>query len=508
MCNTTVRLPDHAVSAPFKRLDSKNYLKQKQQPIKSEPSCGRPVPIASAPAAVSQGNIPKKPMRPLTAYHIFFQIEREYIIQTTAGENADKTILDGKKCIDDVPDKYRDIKLSPDWYFGPGKRAKRKHRKQHGKIGFLELSRVISTRWAQLDETDPDIKAYVSKLAKQELEEYQREVEEYKELTKGMVPAQPPVKTTSKKNKKRKLAEQQQQQEIARMQQQQQECMMQMMPQHQQMAMAAQHPTPAMLATFQRTFYGSGPSNQHSFDDKPAFMNNSAQLRQEIDQLKNEIEYVNSCIDKYTHHFQQGNNPMPTFTNQTTSSAPSKKQPPKKQFYRRQSSNISLSFLDSVMDDLAKHEPSPKKAKKGQPKKDFYHRQSSGISLSFLDSLADKINEEVVETKKGKEGPTKKNFYRKMSSGMSLSFLDSLADKIKEEPVATKKGKASSTKKNFYRRQSSTLSLSFLDSIVDKMPKEETSDKKQRTDNTSSPVNVVDVKDDDIMSLWVQQNSL
>lgn len=484
MCNTTVRLPDHAVS---------------------EPSCGRPVPIASAPAAVSQGNIPKKPMRPLTAYHIFFQIEREYIIQTTAGENADKTILDGKKCIDDVPDKYRDIKLSHDWYFGPGKRAKRKHRKQHGKIGFLELSRVISTRWAQLDETDPDIKAYVSKLAKQELEEYQREVEEYKELTKGMVPAQPPVKTTSKKNKKRKLAEQQQQQEIAQMQQQQQqqECMMQMMPQHQQMAMAAQHPTPAMLATFQKTFYGSMPSNQHSFDDKPAFINNSAQLRQEIDQLKNEIEYVNSCIDKYTHHFQ-GNNPMPTFTNQTTSSGPTKKQPPKKQFYRRQSSNISLSFLDSVMDDLAKHEPSPKKAKKGQPKKDFYHRQSSGISLSFLDSLADKINEEVVDTKKG---PTKKNFYRKQSSGISLSFLDSLADKIKDEPVVTKKGKGGSTKKNFYRRQSSTLSLSFLDSIVDKMPKEE-SDKKQRTDSTSSPVNVVDVKDDDIMSLWVQQNSL
>ena len=110
MCNTTVRIPDHAVSAPFKRLDSKNYLKQKQQPIKSEPSSscgggGRPVPIASAPAAVSQGNIPKKPMRPLTAYHIFFQIEREYIIQTTAGENADKTtILDSSQETTSLPE--------------------------------------------------------------------------------------------------------------------------------------------------------------------------------------------------------------------------------------------------------------------------------------------------------------------------------------------------------------------------------------------------------------------
>ena len=145
-------------------------------------------------------------MRPLTAYHIFFQIEREYIIQTAAGEDADKSIHDNKVYLDDVPLRYKNIKLLPDWYAGPGKRQKRKHRKQHGKIGFLELSRVISTRWAQLDNLDPETKAFVGKIAKSELNEYYREMKEYKELTKDIVPSstQSAVRPTVSKKKTKK----------------------------------------------------------------------------------------------------------------------------------------------------------------------------------------------------------------------------------------------------------------------------------------------------------------
>lgn len=141
-------------------------------------------------AAVSSSHFPKsspmKPMRPLTAYHIFFQIEREYIIQTTPGADADSSIHNHKSYLQDVPRRYSNIKLSTDWYAGPGKRAKRKHRKSHGKIGFLELSRVVSQRWANLGELDPETKAFVTGIAKREFAEYKHEMQEYEAAVASM----------------------------------------------------------------------------------------------------------------------------------------------------------------------------------------------------------------------------------------------------------------------------------------------------------------------------------
>lgn len=156
---------------------------------------------SSTSSAVSNTEI-KKPMRPLTAYHIFFQIEREYIIQTTAGPDADKSIHSKKSYQQDVPRRYRDIKLLPDWYAGPGKRQKRKHRKSHGKIGFLELSRVISKRWATLDTSDPETKQYVARIAARELDEYKVEMIEWKEMVGDDAEedekAAPPVRRTKR----------------------------------------------------------------------------------------------------------------------------------------------------------------------------------------------------------------------------------------------------------------------------------------------------------------------
>ena len=120
-------------------------------------------------------------MRPLTAYHIFFQIEREYIIQTMAGPVADETMHANKSYLRDVPRRYRCTMLLPDWYAGPGKRKKRKHRKSHGAIGFLELSRVISARWAILESADPETKQYVTKIASKELAAYKVELIDYNE---------------------------------------------------------------------------------------------------------------------------------------------------------------------------------------------------------------------------------------------------------------------------------------------------------------------------------------
>jgi hypothetical protein len=82
--------------------------------------------------------------------------------------------------LDYVPDRYSQIKLSPEWYFAPGKRKRRKHRKRHGKIGFLELSGMISSRWKKLSETNPEVKSFVQKIAAQERDTYLYQKEEYK----------------------------------------------------------------------------------------------------------------------------------------------------------------------------------------------------------------------------------------------------------------------------------------------------------------------------------------
>jgi len=123
-----------------------------------------------------------------------------------AGEDADESIIANKVYLNDVPQRYRNIKLLPNWYAGPGKRQKRKHRKQHGQIGFLELSHLISSTWAKVEDIDPEVKVFVQKVAQDQIEEYYREMEEYKLLTGDMpesiqTTARPAA--TKKKAKKR-----------------------------------------------------------------------------------------------------------------------------------------------------------------------------------------------------------------------------------------------------------------------------------------------------------------
>ncbi len=169
------------------RLKSSNDADlESAEPSEKNRDSSRKVSESSADAAADDSNTPTKPLRPLSAYHVFFQLEREYILQSMAGDDAERNIQEHKILLTDAPKRYASIRVFPDWHARPGKRQRRKHRKSHGQIGFQELSKTISQRWADIEKTDPDVKIFVQKIASSELEEYQQDMKAYKELTKHL----------------------------------------------------------------------------------------------------------------------------------------------------------------------------------------------------------------------------------------------------------------------------------------------------------------------------------
>mmetsp|Transcript_34987 Transcript_34987/g.73821 ORF Transcript_34987/g.73821 Transcript_34987/m.73821 type:complete len:310 (-) Transcript_34987:58-987(-) len=118
--------------------------------------------------------------RPYTSYNLFFQLEREYILQIIHGykpkieskdifDPADATYpADGPA----LPTRYENLILPFDWHI-PGKtrRRKRSHRKSHGKIGFHELNDQISKAWSAADD---EVKNFCICLADIEAKKYKK----------------------------------------------------------------------------------------------------------------------------------------------------------------------------------------------------------------------------------------------------------------------------------------------------------------------------------------------
>jgi len=95
------------------------------------------------------------PKRPLSAYNIFFRLQRQQLL----GEEVAKEF--------EITDQ-----------------SKRKHRKTHGKIGFAEMARLISEKWKTLGESKRQ--SFVDQ-AKVEKERYDKELFEWKQKTTALV---------------------------------------------------------------------------------------------------------------------------------------------------------------------------------------------------------------------------------------------------------------------------------------------------------------------------------
>jgi len=127
---------------------------------------------------------PPAPPRPYNSYNLFFQLEREYILQTHLGHRPS---LAGREAFDpatadvarypypypdgpSLPARYRRLVLPHDWHVpGKGRRRKRSHRRTHGKIGFRELSDRVSRQWSA---AGADVREFCARLADMQTRAY------------------------------------------------------------------------------------------------------------------------------------------------------------------------------------------------------------------------------------------------------------------------------------------------------------------------------------------------
>jgi len=122
--------------------------------------------------------------RPYTSYNLFFQLEREYILQTLLGFQptiASKDIFDPADTIypaegPPLPSRYENLILPYDWHI-PAKTGRRKqtHRKSHDEICFRELNEQISKVWSIADDEIRTFCACLSDIADIESRKYKKD---------------------------------------------------------------------------------------------------------------------------------------------------------------------------------------------------------------------------------------------------------------------------------------------------------------------------------------------
>lgn len=107
------------------------------------------------------------PKRPMSSYNLFFQLERERLV------NEEEERVFTPEDIDRIAKIQKEKDLSC---------YKRKHRKSHGKISFSKLARVIADKWKSMDKAS---KSAFFERAALEKDEYKAAVEEWTKSTKN-----------------------------------------------------------------------------------------------------------------------------------------------------------------------------------------------------------------------------------------------------------------------------------------------------------------------------------
>ena len=107
---------------------------------------------------------------------VFFQLERQFILQTHSRYEVDSAPKEIDDQVDNRPAKYRNIILPKVWYIVGANKKKRQDHINHGLISFVELTKAIASSWRRVDN---ETRTYVKDIADKLFIKYRREVAEY-----------------------------------------------------------------------------------------------------------------------------------------------------------------------------------------------------------------------------------------------------------------------------------------------------------------------------------------